>query len=775
MFSSSSEKVGVVIIHGVGETHEGWIDTYLVPELEKWAAFNNVGALDRKDPTNELLLVLPAEDQHIVVSLGEDKDFKSFCWVTGLDPYADLPQYRTRDARVANLDDLTYQISMVVGLQTANEWLTELHQAGVPSALAFEPESEVHRVRDPGSSDPTRTWQSYTRQLNCGPKQAIFTELFWADMSKVGDTSLDRMSALTQLFLESPFVLGKAFLKGSDGGIHSVIRWLVRTANWLLNWPVAGLNVAVFLTAFVVMAKENLGYSDYLIETVGGSLAFIVVAGYMSFRNLVHRKVGLAFLALSGAFYAALLLGALIAATYWATPATLADPGEYLIAAVLLILLAWAGWTATTVLAIILISAVWLKRRLSPAKPDAPKIERSAAALSLSLILGMIWKLLLALLGIMVINVLVKGVGLVGTTCKDKGVDVLTKADVPCALAYIKALLIDVNAINSLSILAFAVAFMIVAFYRWVLVKYRGAKAGALPRLIASPFVIGVLFASAVANAIVIYLVESGNIDAGNWLREWMPRNQAEFFSFGVIGIIFFFYAIRRIAERTDGIVHMGRDLVDHQYDPSPSTLSMIVQPRRAGRGRKPIDLKARFQRRLRIQRRLEALIDEVIVGQQVDRLIFVAHSQGSVIMHDYLLNHDNLVAKTHDATNTLTTVKRIDALTIGSPLGHIYQHYFDDYDQPKRHNTDNPPLIHRVHSWTNMFRVDDPIGHEVNIIEGIENLGLGTGGHMYYWREDAFCEKLWSLIIGPGEAITPAPGTAAGTPTVNAPGQPEP
>ena len=113
-------------------------------------------------------------------------------------------------------------------------------------------------------------------------------------------------------------------------------------------------------------------------------------------------------------------------------------------------------------------------------------------------------------------------------------------------------------------------------------------------------------------------------------------------------------------------------------------------------------------------------------------------------------MNHDNLLHPAHDVSTVLSSVERIDAMTLGSPLSHIYRYYFYDYDVPQPFGPENRPLIYKVHSWVNMWRIDDPIAGEVDLLAEIENVGLGTGGHTDYWREPAVCERIWQLILAP-------------------------
>ena len=117
------------------------------------------------------------------------------------------------------------------------------------------------------------------------------------------------------------------------------------------------------------------------------------------------------------------------------------------------------------------------------------------------------------------------------------------------------------------------------------------------------------------------------------------------------------------------------------------------------------------------------------------------------MILSDYLNDHDDLVDEAHHARESLKGVKRIDVLTIGSPLKHIYEHYYGDYEPPYRGTK-----VLDVDSWTNIWRVDDPIGQDINPTacskDGmICNMGIGPGGHEDYWREVDVLAVLWSLI----------------------------
>lgn len=759
MTGDKRERVGVVVVHGVGATDAGWIDGYVVPELQKWAAHASVDGLARKERSNDLVFVIPTADRPIAVPLGNDADFIACCKVAGIASLIEHADFDTRAERLARRDELNHYLGWTFSMHGAEAWLRDLRAANVPAELAFEPHSEVHRVRDPESSDPTRTWQSFSRRWRLESTDVIVTELFWADLSRVGTTQMSRASAFLQLLLESPSVLGRAFLNGSETGIHGLVRSLILASTWIMRWPIAGISVVVFAIAFAMILLQGSGHLAWLQQGVVATLATIVVGGVMAFRNAVHRKVGIADLALASALYAGLLLAGVLAAMALA-PETVATPAQFLVAGTALALIAWTMWTVTIVAAIVLVCMLGLKQSIVGRKPDEPPAARQAAAIGLCVLLGIMWKFALTLFGVLMIATLIPGLTVAGHCPAGATLTVaaVESFEPNCMLAFVRVLLIDAGALNGAMIIAVLVVALGMLAIRSALkvIFAQRAKDGTLvlPRLIASPLILAVLFIGTLVNAWIFYIHGYENLEVGRIVRAWVSP---EMLASGSIGLVVLIALLRRLIEQLDGVVHIGRDLVDHQYYGETSSLSHWLVPEKQ-RLLKPETAAKPYRRRMRIQRRLEALMENTIAGQRVDRLILVAHSQGTVIVHDYLANHDNLVPPAHDASTVLYDVKQIDVVTVGSPLTHIYKHYFRDYERPGEIDPKKPPLIARVNSWTNLWRVDDPIGQHVDIIDGVTNVGLAPGGHADYWREDALSAKLWALIHNL-EDVQPAGG----------------
>ncbi|MEL6622702.1 MAG: hypothetical protein AAFQ11_07490, partial [Pseudomonadota bacterium] len=110
-------------------------------------------------------------------------------------------------------------------------------------------------------------------------------------------------------------------------------------------------------------------------------------------------------------------------------------------------------------------------------------------------------------------------------------------------------------------------------------------------------------------------------------------------------------------------------------------------------------------------------------------------------------VNQDDLSAWDDNTKRLFKRVTALDLVTVGSPLKHLYRYYFDDYDRSEMAAPETERLISRLRSWTNLWRVDDPIGRDVDLHPVIQNIGLPPGGHLDYWREEAVCSVLWGRI----------------------------
>ena len=791
------EKVGVIVIHGVGQTDVGWTSESLIPPWENWSAFDRVAGLARmntglqrpKEKGQLLLAGKTKDDVCLALSLEHNDDFEAFCLAVDDDVLAKRLAYSTPQLRLENRDDLLGELKEKLLQHDASYWIARLQHFNVPTTSAFAPKCEVNSVRDPESNKSYKTWKSFTRRWLWPDREVIVTEMFWADLSPSGGILLSRIFLMLQLFLEAPFFLGRAFLGEDTKLFDRVVRALVLSSNWIMRWPLAGINAAVFPACFSAMILHQFRAFELLPLAVTVTLLVIAGFGLWATLTLQHRRPGVADIGLA-AFVASVVLAiAVLAGWLLAAPETMQDPATYISIAIRLILLFWFLWGLFNIAAILTVVAVGIKRtlgwaanKLAAAARRAPDsqtsgdrqnygrnkplpLARPGAAIGLGVLIGVIWKLVLAILGVLVIS----NLGLLTDTSADKCgaelslLEIVGSAADKCQLSFAYQHLINVRDLNIAAASAIGLTYYLVLRWRRArMMTYPSAALDGtleLPRLIAHPVIVAVLFAVAFINAALFYALPY-------FLGAEVPLHFKEFiFGSGndaslppAIGLVLFVCALIFGAEYSQAAIHVGRDLVDHQYDRDPKSrpvrlqyaLSRLVG--RLSRGKyvaEVPDEKNYFGRRRRIQKRLQALMAEFVANDDVDRLVFFAHSQGTVILNDYLNGHDEAIDRFHDTS--LLANKRVDVLTIGSPISHIYEYYYNGYGVLAEH----PTLV--VDSWTNMWRVDDPIGHWVDpkgsasfcLRDGVQvrNIGISPGGHRDYWKEPVVCAKLWEII----------------------------
>lgn len=188
------------------------------------------------------------------------------------------------------------------------------------------------------------------------------------------------------------------------------------------------------------------------------------------------------------------------------------------------------------------------------------------------------------------------------------------------------------------------------------------------------------------------------------------------------------------IGPRITNVVHVARDLIDHHFRPKSESTPQL----RPGLKFSDND----FVRRIRIRRRLQAILDKYLRNGGYDCVIFVAHSQGSVIAYDYLRNAAPDYPELGHARPSL--------LSCGSPIGTLYQEYFSEYGRDAVITED---LRRTLRQWINMYRLDDYIG---GLVSGppefpIENIVMKSGMHRHteYWSEPRLAQVL-NMMINP-------------------------
>ena len=78
--------------------------------------------------------VLPVADGHIILAVGNDGQFRSFCGVVGLEHLAEDPDFATNPARVSNRNRLREMIVATLAEWDKETLLDKLEAANVPAS-----------------------------------------------------------------------------------------------------------------------------------------------------------------------------------------------------------------------------------------------------------------------------------------------------------------------------------------------------------------------------------------------------------------------------------------------------------------------------------------------------------------------------------------------------------------------------------------------------------------------------------------------------------------
>ena len=138
---------------------------------------------------------------------------------------------------------------------------------------------------------------------------------------------------------------------------------------------------------------------------------------------------------------------------------------------------------------------------------------------------------------------------------------------------------------------------------------------------------------------------------------------------------------------------------------------------------------------RHRIQDRLKVLMTQLIVDEQPDQIVIVAHSQGTVIALD-------VIAKEGKGwLQALPKNTELKLVTMGSPYTHLYHHYFpSSFQSPEKVGALSPRTQNdgsgeaSLSGWVNIFRIDDFVGTHIGSGCWPTERPVPPNGHTMYW-----------------------------------------
>ncbi len=296
---------------------------------------------------------------------------------------------------------------------------------------------------------------------------------------------------------------------------------------------------------------------------------------------------------------------------------------------------------------------------------------------------------------------------------------------------------------------------VMVALYRHVrtrLARPPYDKPLRLPRLIVNAAVLMAILVLGTIN-VALSLAWVGILDIDDFLPETirlraqdveLPSEVVQMAVFATSALLAL-TRLPQLATPLSGVLQIMQGLIDHHYRPQVGLANRLML-RKQDAARQA--LLAEALRREHIQRRLRAIVDETIVGKGFTDIVFLAHSQGTVIVFDFLRAEAARIAL------------RSHVVTVGSPLGHLYSYYFNEYGDLF---SDFARMEASVASWTNMYRTDDAIagpmmprvltGLPETLVSrlpfGFREVRLPPGGHLHYWREPIVCDQIRDVILG--------------------------
>lgn len=149
------------------------------------------------------------------------------------------------------------------------------------------------------------------------------------------------------------------------------------------------------------------------------------------------------------------------------------------------------------------------------------------------------------------------------------------------------------------------------------------------------------------------------------------------------------------------------------------------------------------FPVRQSISQRFYEVVDRLTGDEDRPHLLVIAHSQGTVITVDALMKDIWNDTRVKNGKALKDRVSGMTILTFGSPLTHVYQHYFPEDYAPFSTTTLQQLATNGNVEWLNIYRVDDFVG---TVIAGPtdtfpRNIGIPIGkkggGHFHYWEDD--------------------------------------
>jgi hypothetical protein len=640
--------------------------------------------------------------------------------------------------------------------------------------------NEYNRISEPEIETPAPVFPVIRRgAAHTSGMEIEAVELHWADLTAIQPGRVNTLLGLFRVIFESHHLVD-AMLDKSRDATTWILRKILWIAGWLLRGPSAALTIAtsaicaLFLFEPVGLSANVMGAKTQVLIVEG---VLFLGAVYVFYRIVRHHDyswydtvfwlAAMSFIIFAAAFYGRLLwlldfvpdlrTGPARQATVQNVDcaAVGAAAGCYINGLYKVIIWGWRIWGGLLLLATAFLAAALGRSRKTG---DRSRLATLSTSIAILITQFLLWTTVV----VSVIYPMLNRAETISTLkaarpyiarAIDSGE---IKSDGQVAkLVQVPDIELDwigrfkfIYAAAALTVLLFLVA-------AWTLMELRRRRARSglddldrtarrMPRLLFNPALVGLLIVAFVVVFALVFIqpyLDSNDVFVS--LRNLILPVAA------VAALILPFFFGRRIAN----VVHIARDLIDHHYQPRLEVAAYFF----------PAVFRARYERprRARIQGRLKLVLQRFVQNQGYAGVVFVAHSQGSVVVYDYLRDNGPGFAELGDAAPAL--------LTFGSPLGSVYQKYFHEYAATKI-----VPLgiASRLKCWINLYRVDDYIGGRIVPPPGlrVDNHVMGLGGHTGYWTEPEVAEALDAILTGKVADATKPPPLPPATPSASLP-----
>jgi hypothetical protein len=580
-----------------------------------------------------------------------------------------------------------------------------------------------------------------------GPDRALFAEVYWADLSRIREGLLNSILALLSTIFLIRFITDQAAVMprqpeaGPANRARGSARWLraaLYGSSWLLNGPLAALCVllagAVAVEHLVIPRLPRLEISPpHLMIALGLAGGILRLAFYRHGRRAdwgsTWTRVWGALAWLGFVFAASVLVleylptpvqdhvDAVLAGWVGVPPRAIGEHGlpapaparpfPHIHGPVLLLA------AIEAVFALITFAIVVALVPLVIATSNAPKHWRPAlwASYGAALVQIALWMLIVPGLALFAIASVVKDTDRRGLR------RLFSSIEGDFALFLLVAMIIG------------AVACAVwMSRSRWA-GKYRGTYQYPDPSGEVARLIVNVLIIVSIIGMTALASVTS--VVAAVWDLGFPTGLGA---GAGMLAVALFTGIFSYFGTGLHNGLHILNDVINHFYRPHDRF------PWPWGPEDRPTVRQFKIQQD--IEARFRAVLKEVLDDPQVTRLSVVSHSQGTIIAVDVLSLAGQREEYRDWLKNRLNEVGKLDLITMGSPLRHLYQHYFPERYTPLTEGWHG--LEDSLNSWVNVYRIDDYIGTYVEVPVppappwGSSNRPIHSGGHTAYWDQPA-------------------------------------